>query len=71
MIELPAVVKSAFYTGGFPGPSETTIIHLVPPEDFDYRGAGIQWPVTLFLPGDVTPQHQPGVQYKIKLERVT
>lgn len=70
MIQLPAIVKASSYIGGFPGAINQTMVALVAPPDFDYSGEGIEWPLTLFLFGDVKEQNLPGTKYKITIERV-
>ena len=78
--QFPAVVKVSSYTEGFDPYRQLscenlhskTMIVLVPPFDYDYdcNKPGIEWPLTLFLPGDVKEQNPPGTEYKITVERL-
>lgn len=70
MTQLPAVVQASSYIGSFVGARERTTVILIPPPNFDYGAASIQWPLILFLPGDVEKQNPPGTKYKITVERV-
>lgn len=69
MIQLPAIVRISSYIGGFVGAIDRTMIILKPPPDFDYSVSGIEWPLTLFLFGDVKEQNSPGTKYKVTIER--
>lgn len=62
MIEFEVTVRSAAFVGPH------TRLVLSEPEDFDYSGPSLDWPVRLFIPGDVKVPI--GTKYKITVEKL-